>query len=70
MPRVPPGAEASGTQRSGSTVPLGSQSRRSPACTSFQIHALDAVYVVPWSEFPIVPSCPHYPQEGGPHLVS
>jgi len=25
---------------------------------------LDAIYVlvVPWSEFPIVPSCPHYPQ--------
>ena len=27
---------------------------------------LDAVYVyiVPWSEFPIVPSYPHYPQSG------
>jgi len=28
--------------------------------------SLDAVYVyvVPWSEFPIVPSYPHYPQDG------
>ena len=23
------------------------------------------VYVVPWSEFPIIPSYPHYPQGGG-----
>ena len=38
------------------------------ACTARANHAcqsnLDAVYVyvVPWSEFPIVPSYPHYPQ--------
>ena len=32
MPRVPPGAVASGRQRSGSTVPAPSQSRFSPDC--------------------------------------
>ena len=50
-------------------------SRRSPVGDSYMTvvsdshyqSTLDAVYVyeVPWSEFPIIPSYPHYPHLGG-----
>ena len=51
-----------------STSELEWEHVRRPAPSPTSPHSL--IYVVPWSEFPIVPSYPHYPHWLSPHHIA